>query len=269
MGWAARLLEIGGGIEGDDVLIPDEIARVESLSAMIEAVYGDLQDGHSLFSSHAILTPLNKDVKVINDQVLDRMPGQVQTYQSIDSIPPGEVQNQALYPAEYLNSIDTATLPLSSLRLKIGCVVILLRNLDASRGLCNGTRLRVDRFFPTLLQVTIISQGAYSGSSHFFPLIALYPSDSKLPFSFNRLQFPVRLAFAMPINEAQGQTLDKVGLFLPSKRFTHGHFYVALSRTRTGSEGIYLYTPDPTTRTLNNVVFREVFQRLHGPFEPI
>ncbi|DBA01163.1 TPA: hypothetical protein N0F65_002298, partial [Lagenidium giganteum] len=35
MGWAARLLEIGGGIEGDDVLIPDEIARVESLSAMI------------------------------------------------------------------------------------------------------------------------------------------------------------------------------------------------------------------------------------------
>ncbi|DBA01162.1 TPA: hypothetical protein N0F65_002297 [Lagenidium giganteum] len=172
------------------------------------------------------------------------MPGQVQTYQSIDSIPPGEVQKLELH-----RHSDATVF---SLRLKIGCVVILLRNLDASRGLCNGTRLRVVRFFPTLLQVTIISQGAY-----------------KLPFLFKRLPFPVRLVFAMSINKAQGQTLDKVGLFLPSKLFAHGHRYVALSRTRTGSEGIYLYTPDPPTRTLNNVVFREVFQRLHGPFEPI
>jgi hypothetical protein len=53
------------------------------------------------------------------------------------------------------------------------------------------------------------------------PRIDLTPSDSTLPFSFNRHQFPIRIAFAMTINKAQGQTLDKVGLYLPQPVFSH------------------------------------------------
>jgi ATP-dependent DNA helicase PIF1 len=40
----------------------------------------------------------------------------------------------------------------------------------------------------------------------------------------------VRLAFAMTINKAQGQTLKMVGIFLPKPVFTHGQLYVAMSR---------------------------------------
>jgi len=50
----------------------------------------------------------------------------------------------------------------------------------------------------------------------------LTPSESGMPFKFQRRQFPISLCFAMTINKIQGQTLNKVGLYLPRPMFTHG-----------------------------------------------
>lgn len=51
------------------------------------------------------------------------------------------------------------------------------------------------------------------------------------PFRLCRSQFPVRLALAMTINRAQGQSFDHVGLSLAAPVSTHGQLYVALLRT--------------------------------------
>ena len=40
----------------------------------------------------------------------------------------------------------------------------------------------------------------------------------------------MRIAFAMTINKVQGQTLERVGIYLPEPCFTHGQLYVAASR---------------------------------------
>ena len=44
------------------------------------------------------------------------------------------------YPAEFLQQLNAGGLPPALLCLKVGSLVILLRNLDPGEGLCNGTR---------------------------------------------------------------------------------------------------------------------------------
>ena len=80
------------------------------------------------------------------------------------------------------------------------------------------------------------------------------PSDTDLPFTFRRLQFPVRPCFAMSINKSQGQTFKAIGIDLTNPCFSHGMFYVAVSRTGT-SNNINILASRRKTR---NVVYPEV-----------
>jgi ATP-dependent DNA helicase PIF1 len=48
---------------------------------------------------------------------------------------------QPYYLEEFLNTLTPNDLPPHVLKLKIGCPIILLRNIDPANGLCNGTRL--------------------------------------------------------------------------------------------------------------------------------
>jgi ATP-dependent DNA helicase PIF1 len=72
--------------------------------------------------------------------------------------------------------------------------------------------------------------------------------------SFSRYQYPFSAAFAMTINKCQGQSLEKVGIFLPRPVFGHGQLYVALSQvTSIKSLGIGLLLTVPISGTMNVV----------------
>ncbi|XP_008189710.1 ATP-dependent DNA helicase PIF1-like, partial [Acyrthosiphon pisum] len=110
---------------------------------------------------------------------------------------------------------------------------MLLRNLDPKIRLCNGTRLVVTELRRNNFKARLLADAGEGQDDIVIPRIPLSSSgDDDLPFTMRRVQFPVRLSFAMTINKSQGQTFDRVGLFLPSPVFTHGQLYVAFSRVR-------------------------------------
>ena len=135
----------------------------------------------------------------------------------------GETEADAInYPTEFLNSLDVSGMPPHLLELKIGSVVTLLRNLDPPK-LCNGTRLLIKNFINNVIEATILT-GFAVGEDDFIPRIPLITTN--LPFALKRLQFPLRLSFAMTINKSQGQSLKTTGLFLSRPCFSHGQLYV-------------------------------------------
>ena len=87
-----------------------------------------------LLSSHqSTMTSLST-----SEKVLDRLPGDPVTYLSADDVECDNEHERLQYPIEFLNNQTPSGLPPHKLRLKIGAVVMLLRNLDLNRGLCNG-----------------------------------------------------------------------------------------------------------------------------------
>jgi ATP-dependent DNA helicase PIF1 len=62
-----------------------------------------------------------------------------------------------LYPIEFLNSIDGNNFPQHKLLLKKGVPIMLLRNLNQSEGLCNGTRLIITALGDMILEAQIIT----------------------------------------------------------------------------------------------------------------
>ncbi|CAG9825819.1 unnamed protein product [Phaedon cochleariae] len=145
-----------------------------------------------------------------------------------------ENQDDFHVPDEYLHGLNVAGLPPHGLSLKKGCVVMLLRNIDITNGLCNGTRLRITSLGDNLVRARILTGGveASRGNDIFLPRMNLTAAENVtfLPGTVHRNQFPIRVAFAMTINKAQGQTFKKVGICLEMPCFAHGQLYVALSR---------------------------------------
>ncbi|XP_023210481.1 uncharacterized protein LOC111613366 [Centruroides sculpturatus] len=139
-------------------------------------------------------------------------------------------------------------------------------NLNTKRGLCNGTRLVVMSSRDHVIEAEVLT-GSGSGQIILIPQTDLTNNGSDYPFTLKQRQFPVKASFAMTINKSQGQTLDRVGIFLSEPVFGHGQLYVAFSRVRratdvkikilkTSEQGKLI--PNNSTFFTKNVVYTEV-----------
>ena len=255
------LLRVGSGVEGPDVEIPMQcIVRTEG--ELILKVFQGLLDPRysSYLVRRTILTTKNETALRINRSVLENFNGVARTYISMDTADTDDDTDPNMrFPTEYLNSIITGGLPPHILELKIGVPVILTRNLNVRRGLCNGTKLVVTRLFNDFIEATPLE----STTPVLIPRITISENNRDLPFLLKRHQIPVRLAFCLTINKSQGQTYDEVGLHIQNECFAHGQLYVALSRSRSlGNIHVFKEEiPDYsliTSQRAKNIVYSEV-----------
>lgn len=219
---------------------------------MAEKIYPDLTNFYlkdvSWLKERAILTPKNDTAANINNTLLEKLPTEIVQYQSVDSVV--EVEDAVHYPVEFLHTLNPPGIPPHNLCLKVGAPIMLLRNLVPPK-LCNGTRLQIKSLHNNVIEATIFT-GCGQGEAVFIPRIPLIPSDYH--FQFKRLQFPVKLCFAMTINKSQGQSLKMAGVDLREDCFSHGQLYVACSRV-SSSESLTILQPQGQTK---NVVYKEV-----------
>ncbi|XP_017221478.2 uncharacterized protein LOC108198225 [Daucus carota subsp. sativus] len=256
----------------DDIEIPTEFCDTEvanSVENMIKWTFPDFPihfKSPSYLSERAILTPTNQTVGHLNSVIVGTIPGDTKSYYSVDKAEDfgGTASDlNFAFPPEYLNSYNIPGLPPHQMDLKVGVAVMLMRNLNQTLGLCNGTRMMVTKCLKHCVECEVIC-GAFVGSRHFIPRMELYPTETKLPFKLIRKQMPLQICYSMTINKSQGQSLERVGLFLPKPAFTHGQIYVAVSRV-TSPSGLRLFidanTGAPTNIT-QNIVYKEVFYNL-------
>ena len=158
-----------------------------SVGSLIEEIYPGIWHGEKddqYFLDRSILACKNDIITFLNSELLEKFPGEKEVLLSADSVQfddPGMNELQP-YAPEYLNSLVLSSLPLAHLGLKVKCPVMLLRNLDPLKGLCNGTRLRVSQIGRKGLKCRIISGNAkFAGNVMFIPIITLAPSTEDLP----------------------------------------------------------------------------------------
>src|SRR5271156_5841064 len=146
-----------------------------TVNDLINAVYPGIDTGgkyDQYFLDHTLLCCKNDDVNDINQQILSQFPGEEKVLMSADSVTLecGADADFNPYPVEFLNSIQVSGLPLSHLKLKKGCPLMLLRNLDPDNGLCNETRMVLLKIQPHVLQCCILG-GKHAGKVVFISRI--------------------------------------------------------------------------------------------------
>jgi hypothetical protein len=231
-------------VDDDAVEIPEHLvsSAATPLELLNDVFGGDINAAsEQQLATASVLAPLHEDVDALNGVAIaafhaklmhadgTRVHPHERTYASVDRTQDPE-DMRVKCPPEQLHSLQPPGMPPHNLHVKTGMPLILLRNLNVRRGLCNGTRAIVVRANKYSLQLRITS-GRLAGETVYVPRITLkHEPDAYCTVAMYRKQYPVAPAFALTINKAQGQTLARVGVYLAHSAFSHGQLYVAASR---------------------------------------
>ena len=213
-----------------------------------------------LASTNELVDDWNKRIQNLNTEESHELLSK-DTFGDVDD-PYGHISS--IITENMMNRFNATGNPPHCLSLKRGDICIVLRNLSMRDGLQNNSRVRILDIKRYCIRVQTLEDKPRSA------VIPRIRFNFRLPFmhsyEISRLQFPLRLAYAMTCNKSQGQTLERVLLDTTSPAFAHGHLYVALSRV-TYYKNIALFCAenqvyDDGLPILNNVVYPELLQTI-------
>ncbi|KAG5610171.1 hypothetical protein H5410_021452, partial [Solanum commersonii] len=135
----------------------NEFKDIFGNNLLFNVTYPDLRTFYSnpsFITFRIILTTKNDFVDEINDMLIHRFSDDATLYTTIDeTIEP----NDQCQFEDFLHTLHSANLPPYILTLKKNCPIILLRNLNPTEGLYNGTRLICHDFKSHVISATISS----------------------------------------------------------------------------------------------------------------
>ncbi|XP_057465712.1 uncharacterized protein LOC130755327 [Actinidia eriantha] len=189
---AASLRRSIGSNPQEIVKLPSTIHICRNLNELLSTVYPQLDVSGTVNSTflteRTILCARNEHVTAINIATLNMFPSETTTYLAADKMSEDDEVDRNItnrYPNEYLNSLNPPGLPPFKIELKVGCPIMLLRNIAPNDGLCNGTRLMVVRCASRIIEAQILT-GDKRSNLVFIPRISLAPSSSEFPFRMTR-----------------------------------------------------------------------------------
>ena len=185
------------------------------------------------------------------------------SFSEVDDIK-GHLKN--MLSVTLLNGFRKNGVPNHELILKVGDICLVTRAIHGL-GLANNSRVRIIDIRRYSVEVVTIND-----CRERMVRIPRISFKFRLPYGksyqLTRLQYPLRLAYAMTYNKSQSQTLSKVLLDITTPPFSHGQLYVALSRVRDCNNIVMYLTEEqlminhshPTgfMPTVNNIVYQDV-----------
>ncbi|KAF1865493.1 hypothetical protein Lal_00002435 [Lupinus albus] len=209
------------------------------IHAIVKSTYPNSVDEYmneEFLQCRAILASTIETFDEINDYVLSLIPCRhsIIFFNIFINVMKGNIQAHHNLTALKLYKDLLLSLPNHKIKLKIGTPIMLLRNLDQTEGLCNGTKMIVNRLANHVIEAKVMTEKNV-GKIFYIPRMSLSPSHSTWHFKLTRRQFPLTVSYVMTINKVQSM------------------------------EGLKILIHDKEGKTMNttiNVVFKEVFQNL-------
>ena len=270
--FSAWVDEVGEGLEGPEILLPNSfITKVFDTEDAIRFLFPfSLLCDYQSLAKRSFLSPLNIHVDAFNAQMLELIDDNVRNYYSFDSIKEEERSASSTAPPEMTDYLSMATepgIPPHELRLKENCLCSLMRNISIDSGLVKNARVIVRQLLDHLVEVETLptASNAYRSTKFLLPRILFEFQPKYCPWTIQRRQFPLRLAYATTFNSCQGLTLDRAVIDMRVPVFAHGQLYTALSRVRSRELLRCLFDPiNPEGSTqddhfkVKNVVFDDL-----------
>ena len=183
-----------------------------------------------------VIVSRRKDCDRINGEILDRLPGEEYQFEAIDTDIAGNALSELNRERLELKREKQKSL----IRLKIGALIVLRRNINTPAGQVNGRLAIVE----TIHDKTIIVR-SLDGKEHWPVMLYKQRIQDYGQEAYIRTQLPIDLGWCSTVHRVQGATLPQVIVKLDKSFFESGQGYVALSRTPT-IEGLRLleFAPD-------------------------
>ena len=205
------------------------------LSELINFVYNNIEwqmgagsGNATYFYNRVILTRQACLAEMINNYIVKQLPAGwfLQTSEAIDSRRGMEKSGRLIGPPYQL-------------KLSPGMPLMLTENINYARGLLKGTLVYFDSLSTHTMKVKrrLVENNVFE-TIILAKVITIMQSnenwDDYPSKKFERLQFPVRPAFAQVLTKAEGKTYERVGILWSKEptRVLHGELYLALSRVR-------------------------------------